>query len=110
MSFIRRIASLFFVLAFIAGTNPYAMAAMPMAKSDTAMAGMMHGPDAGNCRGCTQDGSVAKADCKATCTAAFALAPDSQVEKETRLDILWARGSDTALTREIAPDTTPPRS
>ena len=110
MSFVQRIASLFFVLAFIAGTQPYAMAAMPAAKAGTAMAGMTHGSDGGDCNGCSQDDPMAKAGCKATCTAVSALAPDSHAESEIRVYTLWTPGCNAAFTREIAPATAPPRS
>jgi len=110
VSLLRRIASLLFALAFVASAQAYALPTMPAAKADMAVAGMMHGPKAGDCNGCSQDDLMAKADCKATCLPVFAIAPDSQVEKQVHMDLASMWKSDRAATRETAPDTTPPRS
>ena len=107
---IRRVASLFFVLAFIASARAYAMPMMSQGKAAASMAGMMQGSPAGSCQGCGQDGVPTKADCTAMCAAVFALAapvPTAQsIERAVMRD--WAR--DTLSTRAIAPDTAPPRA
>lgn len=103
-------ASLLFVLAFVASAQAFASPTMPSAKADQAMAGMMDGPNAGNCSGCDQHDLMAKADCKATCVPVLAIALDAQVQKQVHLALASMWKSDRAATRETAPDTTPPRS
>ena len=110
VSLTRRMASLLFALAFVVSVQAYALPRMPAANSDMAVAGMMHGPNAVDCNGCSHDDVMAMADCKATCVPAIAIAPDAQIEKQVHMDLASMWKSDRAATRETAPDTTPPRS
>ena len=110
MSFFRRIASLFFVLAFVASAQAHAVFMMPMAKTDFAVTVTMPEPMTGDCNDCSQHDLMAKADCKATCIPVLALAPDNQANKLNHLTIASMWKGDRADTRETAPDTTPPRS
>lgn len=110
MSFVRRIASVLFALAFIVSTQAYAHTAMPMAKGDMEMLAMATGSNASDCNGCNQSDLMAKADCKATCVPVMALTPDCQVTEQDDMDVASMWKIDHATTHETAPDTAPPRS
>lgn len=110
MSFIRRIASVLFALAFIVSTQAYAHAAMPMANADTVISAMVSGPQASDCKGCNQSDLMSKTDCKATCVPVMALTPDCQVVEQDHMDVASMWKTDHATTHETAPDTAPPRS
>jgi len=107
---LRRLASLFFVLAFIASAQAYAMPMMGTAKALASMAGMMQGFPTGSCKGCGQDGAPTKADCTAMCAVVFALALPVPVEQSADRGVAGAWTNDTLSTRTIAPDTSPPRA
>lgn len=110
ISLIRRVASLLFVLAFVASAQLHAMPMMGSAKTVDSVSGMMHGSPSDSCKGCGQSGAPAKADCTAMCGAVFALAlpvpTDASVDRESVLP--WT--SEILATRSIAPDTSPPRA
>jgi len=109
-STIRRLASLFFVLTFIASAQAHAMPMMGPAKAVASMAAMMQGSPAGSCKDCGQDGAPAKADCTVMCAAVVALAIPVPTEQSIEHAIARDWASDTLSTRTVAPDTSPPRA
>jgi len=110
ISLIRRVASLLFVLAFVASGQLHAMPMMGPVKALDSMAGMTHGSTSDSCKGCGHSGAPAKADCTAMCAAVFALALPVPIETSTERDSARAWTSETLATRTIAPDTSPPRA
>lgn len=110
LSLIRRVASLLFVLAFIASGQAYAMPMMGPVKAHASMAGMTQGPLAGTCKGCDQSGAPTKAACTAMCAAVFALALPVPAEQSIDGDIARSWTSETLSGRAITPDTSPPRA
>lgn len=110
LSQVRRIASLLFALAFVVGAQAHALSMTHLATADSTLAVTMPGFMAGDCSDCDQHDLMAKADCKATCVPVLALAPETQVEKQVHLDLASTWSSETATTRDTAPDTAPPRS
>jgi hypothetical protein len=107
---IRRLASVFFVLAFIASAQAYAMPMMGPAKTAASMLGIAMGSSTDSRKGCGQDGTLAKADCTAMCAAVVALAIPVPTEQSIERTIGRGWASDTLSTRTIAPDTSPPRA
>ena len=107
---IRRLASLFFVLALIASAQAYAMPMMGPAKAAASMAGMAMGSSGDGCKGCAHDGAPAKADCTAMCAAVFALAIPAPMAQSIEHAIAGGWASDAVPTRAIAPDPSPPRA
>ena len=112
MSFIRRIATLLFALAFIASAQANAMPMMSPAKVDAGMAVMGHGSLAGDCKGCgqSQSGAVMTADCSAACAPLFAVVPHIPVAQPVAHGRAWLWTRDALATRATAPDTSPPRT
>jgi hypothetical protein len=110
MSLIRRVASLLFVLAFIASAQAYAMPMTAPVKALESMAGMAHSSPSDSCKGCDQSGAPAKADCTAMCAAVSALALPVPVEQSMSHQIPRVWTSETLPARTIAPDTSPPRA
>jgi hypothetical protein len=107
---IRRLASLFFVLAFVASAQAYAMPMMGPAKAVASMADMTQGSPAGSCKACGQENAPTKADCAAMCAAVFAIVVPVPTEQVIGRPIARGWASDTLSTRAIAPDTSPPRA
>ena len=110
MFWLRRVASVIFVLAFLVSTQVHAMPMMASVKAAAGMAALMHGSPSGDCKRCGQDGMPAKAGCVATCAAAFAVAPQLPAAPEVAYSIAWIWASDPLTSRATAPDTSPPRS
>jgi hypothetical protein len=109
-SIFRRLASLFFVLAFVASAQAYAMPMMGPAKAGVSMAGMMQGSPAGTCKDCSQDSVPTKADCTVMCAAVVALAIPVPTEQSIEHAIARGWASDALSSRTVAPDTSPPRA
>lgn len=107
---IRRLASLFFVLAFIASAQVSAMPMMGTAKAALSMAVMAMGSSTDSCKGCTPDGAPTNADCTAMCAAMVALAIAVPEAQSIEHAIAGSWTSDTLSTRAVAPDTSPPRA
>ena len=109
LSMLRRLASLFFVLAFIASAQAHAMPVMGQAKVLGSVAGMMQGTAPDSCKGCGQDGAPMKVDCTAMCAAVFAIIPPFPAEQSVDREVANAWTNETMPTHAIAPDTSPPR-
>jgi len=110
ISLIRRLASLLFVLAFVASAQLHAMPMMGPVKAPDSMAGMAHGFPSDSCKGCGESGAPTKADCTAMCAAVFALALPVPTAASVDRDSARVWTSETLATRTIAPDTSPPRA
>src|SRR5262245_36342811 len=101
---LRRVASLFFALAFIASAQAHAMPMMGPAKVLGSMAGMMQGTPADSCKGCGQDGAPTKSDCTAMCAVVFAIVPPFPAEQSADREVANAWTNETMPTRAIPPD------
>src|SRR5689334_18333413 len=110
LSMIRRMASLFFILAFVASAQAYAMPMMGPTKAVAAMVDMTPESPAGSCKSRGQDGTLTKADCTDMCAAVVALASPVPTEQSIERAVAHSWAVDTLSTRAIAPDTSPPRA
>jgi hypothetical protein len=114
VSLIRRIASLFFILAFMASAQAHAEAAgsmlLPKAIHAGGMMGIAKSAPEGVCKDCSKHGSFAKADCAALCAPIQAIEECLFAPTPVARDMAWTWASEPGSTRSTAPEPIPPRS
>jgi hypothetical protein len=113
VSLIRRIASLFFILAFMASAQAHAEAGSmltPKAIHAGGMMAMAKSASDGVCKECGKGNSFAKADCASFCAPIQAIEECPFAPTPVFRDMAWTWASEPGSTRSTAPDPTPPRS
>src|SRR5262249_23246539 len=113
MSLIRRIASLFFVLAFMASAQAHAEAGsmlMPKAIHAGDMTGMAKSAADGVCKDLGKVGGPEEADWAAFCAPLQAIDGCLFAAAPVARDMAWSWPSEPGPPRDTAPDPAPPRS